>query len=183
MLVKWWLLAIPHYVVLARASSAAAIWLATDGDGNGVGHGRGPAADRAAGVHRRRSCLLFTGRYPRPLYDFVLGMDRWVLRVAAYAGLMTDDYPPFRLDMGGPDPGSVPAAPIPPAPAGAPAVPRTGDPAPAAARLDGRPRRHAGHRVGAALRRRGQPDRRRHRCCGPTRPSATAPTCPRRRPG
>jgi Domain of unknown function (DUF4389) len=42
--------------------------------------------------------LLFTKRYPRDIFDLVVGIALWVARVAVYAGLMRDEYPPFRLD-------------------------------------------------------------------------------------
>lgn len=44
--------------------------------------------------------LLITGAYPRPLFDFLMGINRWTYRVLVYVGLMTDQYPPFRLDSG-----------------------------------------------------------------------------------
>ena len=74
-LVKWFL-AIPHYVVLIFLNLAAFVvaivaWFA----------------------------ILFTGRYPRGLFDFVVGVLRWQIRVAAYAFLLTTDrYPPFSLN-------------------------------------------------------------------------------------
>lgn len=44
--------------------------------------------------------LAFTGSYPRGLFDLLMGLVRWTMRVLVYASLMTDKYPPFRLDMG-----------------------------------------------------------------------------------
>ena len=75
-LVKWFL-AIPHYIVLCFVGIAACVcviiaWFA----------------------------ILFTGRYPRSLFDFVVGVFRWWLRVAAYVFLLTTDrYPPFTVSV------------------------------------------------------------------------------------
>jgi hypothetical protein len=100
-LVKWWLLAIPHYLLVGLFADGG-LWVAWRADTAGFDWGSGGLIGLlvlVAGV-----LLLVTGSYPRPIYDFVLGMDRWVVRVAVYAALMSDRYPPFRLDMDGPDP-------------------------------------------------------------------------------
>jgi uncharacterized protein DUF4389 len=112
-LVKWWLLALPHYLVLSILVGGG-LWASSRGAGGGTWNG-GLGAGGLAGllVLIAAIVLLFTARYPKPLYALVVGIDRWSLRVAAYAGLMTDAYPPFRLDQGGTDPGSVPAGPVP----------------------------------------------------------------------
>jgi hypothetical protein len=100
-LVKWWLLAIPHYLIVAVFTGGAwATWSGTGGMwGNVTSGGLIGLLVAIAGL-----TLLFRDSYPRSLYDFVLGMNRWVFRVAAYTTLMTDVYPPFRLDMGGEEP-------------------------------------------------------------------------------
>lgn len=99
-LVKW-LLAIPHYLVVGLFVGGG-LWYLWDGPDD-----RGWAAGGLVGllVFIAAVVLLFTGNYPKPIFDFVLGMDRWVVRVGAYVGLMTDRYPPFRLDLGGEEPG------------------------------------------------------------------------------
>jgi len=107
-LVKWWLLAIPQYILLGifLGGAGSAAGRAEDWDGSQWWYGGGLIW---ALVVFAAVALLFTARYPRGLFDFVLGLDRWVARVVAYAGLMTDAYPPFRLDQGGDDPAGAAA--------------------------------------------------------------------------
>ena len=100
-LVKWWLLAIPQYLVLALVVGGG--WYAASADHTGPGWNGGLIGLL---VLVAAVVLLFTGAYPQGIFDLVLGLNRWALRVAAYVSLMTDVYPPFRLDMGGSDPGT-----------------------------------------------------------------------------
>ena len=104
-LVKW-LLAIPHFLITGILFGGGG-WLSwhvgaetwTWGGGGVVG-----VLVLVAAI-----LLAVTGEYPRPLYNIIIGMNRWALRVTGYAALMTDRYPPFRFDLGGDDLG-VPAA-------------------------------------------------------------------------
>lgn len=105
-LIKWWLLAIPHYLIVGFFIGAG--WLATRGGGGLI-----LALVLIAGF-----ALLFTERYPHGIFDFVLGLNRWAIRVAAYSALMTDAYPPFRLDLGGSEPAALPVTPSATAPTG-----------------------------------------------------------------
>ena len=97
-LVKWWLLALPQYLVVAIFAGGWDLgWSEKSG---GVGLIALLAVISAV-------TLLVTGRYPRSLFDFIMGLNRWCYRVFAYAALMTDEYPPFRLDTGGTEPAAV----------------------------------------------------------------------------
>jgi hypothetical protein len=82
-LVTWWLLAIPHYFIICIF--------------------QGGWGWRYGGLTLLLSiiaaiALLFTGKYPKDIFKLVIGFNRWVYRVVAYVSLMTDAYPPFRLD-------------------------------------------------------------------------------------
>jgi hypothetical protein len=118
-LVKWWLLAIPQYLILGALLGGGG-WFARGGgwDRGGDDWRWGHGGVILLLVLFAGIALVFRGRYPRGIFDFVVGLDRWVLRVVGYVSLMTDAYPPFRLDQGGGEEPS-PAAPEAPTPAAA----------------------------------------------------------------
>ena len=143
-LVKSWLLAIPHLLIISLLTGTARTWEYRDGEWvqQGVGISLLGLLVLIAGV-----ILLFTGQYRRGLFDLLLGLNRWIYRVIAYVALMRDEYPPFHLDMGPVDPGELPV----PAYAGPRSEPRT-RPGPSA---------WTSHRTRGRTRTRASPDPRR----------------------
>lgn len=110
-LVKWWLLAIPQYIIVAIFA------------GGGFGITRGHSNDWTIAsrggvigllVFVAALILIISGRYPRVLFDFIMGMNRWCFRVLTYSLLLRDEYPPFSFDAGGMDPGNVVSQPVTP---------------------------------------------------------------------
>ncbi|WP_255769000.1 DUF4389 domain-containing protein [Pseudarthrobacter sulfonivorans] len=104
-LVKSWLLALPHLLIIGALTGASTVrW--SDPRNPGIRY------ETATGVALfgflvlvAAVILLFTGRYQRPLFDLLMGFNRWIYRVVTYAALMRDEYPPFRLDQGAGDAG------------------------------------------------------------------------------
>ncbi len=114
-LVKWWLLALPQYLIVAVIAGLSWGWVSDDDRLRIM-----PFSSGLLGllVLVTGLVLLFSGRYPRALFDLIVGLNRWVYRVIAYAALMTDQYPPFRLDQGGAEPPATPGPPPLASPAG-----------------------------------------------------------------
>jgi hypothetical protein len=84
-LVKSWLLAIPHLLIVGIFSGSV-FWASSDWPGLTA------ILALVAGA-----VLLFTASYPRDVFDLLVGLNRWTWRVVAYVALMRDEYPPFRL--------------------------------------------------------------------------------------
>ena len=107
-LVKSWLLAIPHLIIVAVFTGAWGIGLPVFWGGVRQSWWGGAPGLIGVLVVIAAVTLLVTGAYPRSIFDFVIGLNRWVYRVAVYVGLMRDEYPVFRLDAGEYDPDEPP---------------------------------------------------------------------------
>ena len=109
-LIGWWLAGLPQYLlagVFAGAGAGVVGWRTSEH----MSWTLGPVGLVDLLVCFAVVALLFSGTYPRSLFDLVLGFNRWVLRVGAYGALMTREYPPFRLDVGETDVAGTPVEP------------------------------------------------------------------------
>ena len=96
-LIGWWLLGIPQYAIVGILDGGGTGWVGEHwyfGSGGFIGVLMVVVA----------VLLLFRNTYPRSIFELVMGLNRWVFRVTAYAAFMTPHYPPFRLDAGGREP-------------------------------------------------------------------------------
>jgi len=110
-LIGWWLAGIPQYVIAGVFAGGGISFAASHESWSGGGSfGLTGLLVLVASL-----VLLFRGDYPRSIFDFVLGLNRWAWRVWAYGALLTPEYPPFRLDAGENEPLSASSAPAPPA--------------------------------------------------------------------
>jgi len=106
-LIKW-LLVIPHLAVVAFFLGTTRAFGLLSSSPNGVPFTTGLIGLLVVIVAGH---VVLQGRYPRGLFDLLLGLNRWVFRTIAYLALMTDVYPPFRLDLGRTTPESTMPAP------------------------------------------------------------------------
>ena len=99
-LVKSWLLAVPHLVIVGLFTGNLPYWWATRDDLSSGYQSTAGISLLGLLVCVAGFFLLFTRTYPPALFDLTMGVNRWVYRVTAYVALMTDQYPPFRLEQG-----------------------------------------------------------------------------------
>jgi Domain of unknown function (DUF4389) len=91
-LIGWWLIGIPQYAIAGLLT------------GGGLGWGRYGGGVVGVLVFVVAMLLLFKNRYPRDVFDVMMGFNRWVVRVIAYGLFLRPEYPPFRLDSGAHEP-------------------------------------------------------------------------------
>lgn len=102
-LVKSWLLALPHLIIVGVLTGS--IWRSsTEGGTNGI-------SLLGLLVFITAVILLFTGVYRLGLFNLIMGINRWIYRTITYTALMSDNYPPFRLDQGPLEPPASPGIP------------------------------------------------------------------------